>query len=317
MESIHLPTRPEEMEDEAELEELTEKIQQLEMESVASMSTQESSMSSVNSSRPDSLFDQSSQSHPSSPQPTSLERFHANLEARLHPFWASSLSNRAVHIAVYATDPQRHESFKSPPIGSNVSDEDHAFQRRPIASADIATSADGSFQYRFIIPWSKMCVHPAALHIAFGDPDREHDLFVTADLMPMPSRPTTPNPQVSYAVRNVPPRAPRNNVPTASSRLTVPITYSPIRLISDIDDTVKMSGVLSGARAAFYNVFVKDLSESVIPGMGDWYTSMWQRGVRFHYVVSDNCYRIYVLFLTSFSRMDPSSYFRSSMSFCN
>ena len=47
----------------------------------------------------------------------------------------------------------------------------------------------------------------------------------------------------------------------------------------------KMSNILGGARTIFRNVFVKHLEELVIRGMGDWYTGMWSRGVRFHYVV--------------------------------
>ncbi|KAF7976351.1 hypothetical protein HWV62_6895 [Athelia sp. TMB] len=45
-----------------------------------------------------------------------------------------------------------------------------------------------------------------------------------------------------------------------------------------------MSGIVSGARAVFRNVFVKEMRDLVIPGMGDWYNEMWRRGVRFHYV---------------------------------
>jgi phosphatidate phosphatase APP1 len=74
--------------------------------------------------------------------------------------------------------------------------------------------------------------------------------------------------------------------PIAKASERVPLTYSPIRVISDIDDTVKLSGVHCGARAVFHNVFVKDLEENLIPGMGEWYSEMWRRGVRFHYVVS-------------------------------
>ncbi|KIP02298.1 hypothetical protein PHLGIDRAFT_112197 [Phlebiopsis gigantea 11061_1 CR5-6] len=285
LDPVHLPPPPDEMNDEAELEELNEQIHQLELESVASMSTQESSSSSTPS-QADSIFDRQSgiPYPPGTRARGDLRKFHANLEARLHPFWASSLGSRAVHIAVYASDPEEEDFYKSPPLGSSTSDEDYAYRRLPIASADLVTAADGSFQKRFSIPWDHMCVHPAALQIAFGDPNREFVLHVTADLMPPPSRPPTPNNQVPYAVRTQTQRQPRSKPPTAASKLTVPITYAPVRLLSDIDDTVKMSGVLSGARAAFYNVFVKDLNESVIPGMGDWYMAMWERGVRFHYV---------------------------------
>lgn len=285
-ESGHLPP-PDEMDDEAELAELSETMHELELES-SMQSAGASSTSLSHSSHTDSLCDNfSGDSY--SPTPRSmtddLRKLHDNLEARLHPFWSSSLGSRTIHISIYATDPRKKDFFKSPAMGSDTSEEDYNVQRQPVVSADVMTAADGSFQKRFLIPWDRMCVHPATLHIAFGDHNLEHDLYVTADLLPPPSRPPTPNSQVPYAVRNQPVRQPRSNAPTATSGLAVPLTSTTIRLISDIDDTVKMSGVLSGARAAFYNVFVKDLAENVIPGMGNWYMDMWRRGVRFHYVV--------------------------------
>jgi len=76
-----------------------------------------------------------------------------------------------------------------------------------------------------------------------------------------------------------------SKVPTTRSQVQIPITHCPIRVISDIDDTVKDSGILNGARVVFHNVFVKDLRDCVVEGMGEWYTEMWKKGVRFHYVV--------------------------------
>lgn len=61
--------------------------------------------------------------------------------------------------------------------------------------------------------------------------------------------------------------------------------YLRVGIISDIDDTIKKSNILSGARSVFYNVFVRDLNEALIPEMPEWYNEMWKRGVRFHYVV--------------------------------
>jgi len=75
-------------------------------------------------------------------------------------------------------------------------------------------------------------------------------------------------------------------VPAVPQTMLIPITHSPIRVISDIDDTVKLSNILGGARGIFQNVFVKDLQENIIPGMGEFYTKLWEKGVRFHYVVS-------------------------------
>ena len=93
-----------------------------------------------------------------------------------------------------------------------------------------------------------------------------------------PYTPTEPRPFLP------PTLTPPVQIATTSERVS--LTYCPIRVISDIDDTVKLSGVHCGARVVFQNVFVKDLEESLIPGMGEWYTEMWRRGVRFHYVVS-------------------------------
>jgi phosphatidate phosphatase APP1 len=118
-----------------------------------------------------------------------------------------------------------------------------------------------------------MCQHPGALHIAFGDPLEEHDLLLMADLLPSP--PTLPTMRHEGDTEK----------PTATTKVAIPLSHSPIRVISDIDDTIKFSSVLSGARAIFYNVFVKELTDLVIPGMGEWYSSMWKKGVRFHYVV--------------------------------
>lgn len=277
--AIHLPPRPDEINDETELQELEQQLRDMELENgsappLSSVSSQNSSNSSVKS-------DSGSNTPVSDSVSRSIQAWHANLEARLHPFWSSALSNRIVRISVYASNGQDLNS--SPPLTDTVDDE-YESQRRPIATRDIATSPDGSFQVKFALPWEKLCIHPAALHIAFGDPVSEPNILVLAQLLPPPSRPPTPTnlqPMPHYFA----PSSTRST-PTASTDVSVPLTHTPIRVISDIDDTIKLSGILQGARAVFHNVFVKDLLENVIPGMADWYTSMWVRGVRFHYVVS-------------------------------
>lgn len=281
--AVHLPPRPDEMNDEAELQELEHQLRRMELESgrptpprsVASSSA--SSQHSSNSSRSDS----GTNTPVSESVARNIQAWHANLEARLRPFWSSTLSNRTVRVSVYASHGQ--DIHTSPPLDDSPDDE-YDVLRKPIVTREVITSADGSFQVKFALPWEKICVHPAALHIAFGDAITEHNIFVIAELLPPPSRPPTPTsvqPMPHYFTP-----IPRRIIPTALTDLCIPLTHTPIRVISDIDDTVKLSGILQGARAVFHNVFVKDLSENVIPGMGDWYTSMWSRGVRFHYVVS-------------------------------
>ena len=69
----------------------------------------------------------------------------------------------------------------------------------------------------------------------------------------------------------------------------IPITQSTVQLISDIDDTVELSQVPDGARAVFHSVFVEDPEEAVIPGLEEWYSTLWGSGVCFYYAVSYCC----------------------------
>lgn len=185
-----------------------------------------------------------------------LHKMHRNLETRLRPFWSTALSGRLVHLSLFAPS-----SAPSTPNSTH-----HSKGQGPLAQTTVTTASDGSFQAMFRVSWEAMCTHPTALHIAFGNPMQEYPLLVAIQLAPRPTA------SVHAQCREV--------------RQTVPLTYSPVRVVSDIDDTVKMSGIVSGARAVFRNVFVKEMRDLVIPGMGDWYNEMWRRGVRFHYVVS-------------------------------
>ncbi|KAF5386239.1 hypothetical protein D9615_002187 [Tricholomella constricta] len=202
-----------------------------------------------------------------------LRKLHTNLESRLQPFWSSAIASRTIRLHLSA-------SPHNPPSPNGRNDSDNA-DYGPVAQQDVVTAADGSFQARFVVKWEDLCQHPGTLHIAFGDHCEEHNLLIVAQLLSPPASPSsssldleTPRqPQVSQTKRV-----------STTAMMHISITHSPIRVISDIDDTVKLSNVLSGARSVFHNVFVKDLEDNIIPGMGEWYTAMWSHGVRFHYV---------------------------------
>ncbi|KAG5637102.1 hypothetical protein H0H81_005785, partial [Sphagnurus paluster] len=183
-----------------------------------------------------------------------LRKLHANLESRLLPFWSSALSSRTVRIHLFT-------SPSSQALGTNV---DYG----PVITQDVVTAADGSFQARLTVPWEQLCHHPNALHIAFDSLHKEHGLLVSAEILPSQMN--------SYQIPEKPIAPPKF--------VEITLTHSPIRVISDIDDTIKLSNILSGARVVFQNVFVKELHDNIIPGMGEWYSEMWRRGVRFHYV---------------------------------
>ncbi|CAG8599204.1 7034_t:CDS:2 [Rhizophagus irregularis] len=55
-----------------------------------------------------------------------------------------------------------------------------------------------------------------------------------------------------------------------------------ISVISDIDDTIKLTGVSSGPRIALSNTFLYELCE--VPGMADVYMDWYNKGASIHYV---------------------------------
>ena len=206
-----------------------------------------------------------------------LRRWHSNLESRLHPFWAGVLSNRTVRVSV------RPHFDLTDAEAEIMSPSELELLEEPLGASAVVTDADGAFKTQFVIHWESLCMHPKGAPIAFVETNREHDFSVTAELMappPPPGSPHTPTEPQSL------PSSTTSWIPTAITSERVPLTYSPVRVISDIDDTVKLSGIQCGLRAVFQNVFVKDLEDNLISGMGEWYTQMWRRGVRFHYVVS-------------------------------
>lgn len=183
--------------------------------------------------------------------PAQLKRLHDNLESRLRPFWASPLSSVPVQVSIF-----------SPPANPGAGRCLHS--RQPITTYEVRPGPDGFFASTITIPWEDVHSHPVASHIASDKITLEHELLVEARVV---------GPEHSHTTR-----APR------AALGWIPITHSTLRVISDIDDTVKLSRVIDGARAAFHNVFAKDLEETVIPEMAEWYRALWSHGVRFHYV---------------------------------
>ncbi|OBZ73687.1 Phosphatidate phosphatase APP1, partial [Grifola frondosa] len=146
-----------------------------------------------------------------------LNRWHANLEERLHPFWSSALSGRTIRVSLYASDPTLYDSDGEYTNESGSSD---------------------------------------------GPPEKRQYCLGTWE----------------------PLRMARSMLSSQSHGRACVSILAPCTLHSAILALIKLSNILSGARAVFRNVFVNDLRDSVIPGMGEWYTDMWRSGIRFHYV---------------------------------
>ncbi|KAJ3749034.1 hypothetical protein DFH05DRAFT_1389118 [Lentinula detonsa] len=273
LKSVRLPPKPEDISEDYEAELLEREFQSLSGQS-EDLESFNSNTHSQPSSRTNSVYDLTL--HEPSPEPSlgtivkstaadELRKLHANLESRLQPFWSSAIPNRTVRLRLY-TSPHHISDPSNPSVNTD---------NGPVSIQDVVTGPDGSFQARFIVGWTDLANHPGAEHIAFGDPSDEHELLVSAELIPLPS-------PISSVASSAAQYTPLSLIPPTN--LCIPLTYSPVRVISDIDDTIKYSNVTGGARAVFHNVFVRELKDLVIPGMGEWYEEMWTKGVRFHYV---------------------------------
>lgn len=85
---------------------------------------------------------------------------------------------------------------------------------------------------------------------------------------------------------------------TEGVRITEP---SGVSMISDIDDTIKHSGISNGAREIFRNAFIRDLGDLTIDGVREWYTTMADLGVDFHYV-SNSPWQLYPVLVSFFAQ---------------
>lgn len=82
-----------------------------------------------------------------------------------------------------------------------------------------------------------------------------------------------------------------------------------VSLISDIDDTVKHSGIAAGAREIFKNTFIRELGDLTVEGVKEWYGALARMGVKLHYV-SNSPWQLYPLLRSYFylAGLPPGSF---------
>ncbi|KZT37748.1 hypothetical protein SISSUDRAFT_1022458 [Sistotremastrum suecicum HHB10207 ss-3] len=209
----------------------------------------------------------------SRPSISELRIQHANLDSRLQAFWSSAIAEAPVKITI--------SSSQTPPDAKRVPHliditSPHDEPTEPFVSRQLTTTPQGAFQQKFRITWEQLIENPAGHALAYGErnPDQENTIYVHAELLPSPSHPHVTSP------------SPRGSSSTQNPKVTMPVqlSHAKVRVISDIDDTVKVCNILGGTKAVFHNVFVHPLEHLVVRAMSEWYYQLWQRGVRFHYV---------------------------------
>lgn len=289
-----------------------------------------------------------------------LRAFHANLDARLQPFWSSVLQRR-ISLAVYTIPlpPSHHHRHRR--THKHTEPELPTEEDEPLLRSTLSTNAQGQFSQKLVVPWERICSHPPSLKLAFSPsppitgpvPKRtEHEahsadsdawgLYIRAELLTerapdrlppsasslQPGVPTRfSSPTATEPAQLLPPEPPSREeganaffspaaLPVAAgsgdaqqgglkavgrtavhSSVVTPIAGSEgVRVISDLDDTVKTSDILFGARQVFRlvdlcgnairgshtryrNVFCKAVDEMAVQGMADLYCRLAQEGV--------------------------------------
>jgi hypothetical protein len=181
---LHLPPPPSEMNtEESEIAALEQHLRRMNLSEADLLAAPP--MSRTSSAAP-------STSASSSATSATLSQMHANLEARLLPFWSSVLSARTVRLSLFVNPDraaQRTEATRdaSPDPGSS-----------PIAVQHVQTAQDGSFAFSFGVPWDRLCTAPP----------------------PPPGQKTAP--PISLAARNA-------AEPVAHINTPVSLSYSPVR----------------------------------------------------------------------------------------
>lgn len=82
---------------------------------------------------------------------------------------------------------------------------------------------------------------------------------------------------------------------SGSARGSIPLLFignQGVSVISDIDDTVKHSGVTKSKRELLQNVFAKSFDDVSLEGVSEWYNRMAEAGATFHYV-SNSPWQLY------------------------
>lgn len=213
--------------------------------------------------------------------PESIAAAHSNMNARLHPFWSSALPGRPVRIDI-------------------KTDEDPGDGQEPLCSFTFDTDFQGHFSKRLVIPWERLCTDASSIARVFGVAERNKGwtLRISAKLLTCEGDDD-------------------GEVTTSSCQREVitPVTSDGgLRVVCDLDDTVKRTDVLSGLRTVIRsvllksfltlrNVFCAPLEGVCVSGFDDLFRQLARKGVHFHFVV-----RSHVLILLRNSRILQLNY---------
>ncbi|CAO1616959.1 unnamed protein product [Jaminaea pallidilutea] len=179
----------------------------------------------------------------------------ANLNQRLTDFWIHRVADRRLRIEVQG------EFEEAASRGDNVDSEQASqwsTEWRTLLAQDLTSDNNGMYRL-------KVNMGPVGV---FGE--KLTSLRCRAVLSEDNDNNVVVHPETDWSPLHLPPYRQRSS----------PNQGPQIRLISDIDDTVRLTNVTSGLKNVFRQVFILPHSETAVPGMSDWYHGL----LRHHHV---------------------------------
>lgn len=276
--------------------------------------------------------------------PEFLSLAHEYLDSRLRPFWSSVLPFRRVALSMY-TIPLPQKSGEAPP-----KPDAELFRQEPLMRTTFTTNGQGHFAHHFVIPWQRICTHPQSVPMAFAD-DPANDrtdwgLVIHAELLSEegPDRLVQASPSETPYEERVPRRVssatsffssaepPNQNDgdgeqemglmglgigrTAVTSDVVVGVSRpGGIRIISDLDDTVKHSDILSGPREVFRNVFCRRLEDIAVPGMSELYQHLTKEGLSSLHFVSNSPFELFPIVADFFKLHRFPTYYSLKLKF--
>ncbi|GAA5848895.1 hypothetical protein JCM8547_006382 [Rhodosporidiobolus lusitaniae] len=232
---------------------------------------------------------------PSSFTTSQLTQYHQNVHSRLLPFLGLKLPDRRVRVTV--------SSAQSGEV---------------LLTEYVTTSAPGGGWTTEFVLSGETIAELVSSHSQEGEVEEEDpplNLTITAELLaPEPVTyaeiPSSAPVEVSGGgrggraataaaptreVRRAPEGWEETSKVTAMDKVDVPVGgevekgegvgRGEVRVVSDVDDTVKWTEVVKGTKTIFRNCFVRELKDVRVPGMASWYRHLSaHHSAHFHYV---------------------------------
>lgn len=212
-----------------------------------------------------------------------IRTLQRNLDERLRAFWTTRMEGREARVEI------------TPVFAGEENTPGQAARSGLLATTSLWSDSTGQISHDLVIPWHVLSAFCKSHQpVAQGrHPNQITALDVRALLMPRKTPAQRAYDWAAGAIENADGlQAPAHDaaaeappIQTGWQRVTISEDAArKVRVISDVDDTVKVSGVIEGVRRMFHNVFVRDYTECAVPGVADWYGAMSAAGAGVHYV---------------------------------